>query len=406
MENTHPESEKGGPMFQLNGQLKQKIDEYHQRCKELSDYLTDNPEIGGEEGKALAAYKKLLEEEGFVVEAPYCGVPYSFLAVKAERVNDTGPKAALMCEYDALAGVGHACGHSMSGASSVLAALALHSAYPDLPVRVDLIGTPGEEYPGGKVQLTDNGAFNGYEYAAMAHMFSHNSPCFNVLACNDRYITFKGKNAHASANPSEGANALNAARLYMDAMDMWRQHMPRFSQIHGIVEKCGELPSIVPDNVELNYYFRAATMADLDRLCEISEKCCKAAALATECSYTAVQRFYTYADLYNTPTGGGLLEDIFEAMGEPYSYSPTPQGSSDAGNVDYVLPVFHPLVNASAGEEVPIHSPAFEKLMKSESGYKGLRNAAILLAHLVYDLGTNQERLGDVREEHRKYRKL
>lgn len=390
----------------LNEKLTEQINLHFGPCRALSDYITDNPQLGMREDKAVAAYKALLEEAGFVFTSPYKGVANSFLAVKKDRLNDEGPRAVLMCEYDALPEVGHACGHSMSGAASVLAALALHSAFADLPIRIDLMGTPGEEYPGGKEMLRAQGAFDGYEFAAMAHMFSGSSPAFKILACNDRYITFKGKSAHASANPGDGINAMNAARLYMDAMDMWRQHLPKHAQFHGVIVKGGDLPSIVPENVELNFYYRAANLSDLDKVCEISENCCKAAALATGCGYTAVQQYLTYADLYSTPTGDKLITGIFDGMGEAYSYSPDPQGSSDAGNVDYVIPVFHPLVNISPGPVIPAHSVEFQAQMKRESGYKGLRNAATLLANLAYTLAVEDGVLAAVQEEHGRHRGL
>lgn len=391
-------------MFRLNEKIDVQIEKFSARCKKLGDYLTENPELSGDEKKACAAYQKLLEEDGFLVETDYLEVPHAFLAVKKGLQHDIRPKALLLCEYDALPEVGHACGHSISGAASLLAGFALHGAYPDLPIRIDFMGTPAEEDLGGKELLLRNNAFEGYEFAAMAHMFSNNSPTFNALACDDRYITFTGKSSHASCSPADGINAMNAARLYMDAMDMWRQHLPQNAQFHGVLKKCGEQPNIVPEKAELDFYFRAATLHDLSTVCEISERCCKAAALATGCTYTSEKRFLTFADLYLTPTGDALMRDIFDAMEERYSYSDYPQGSTDAGNVDQHIPVFHPLVNISNGSEIPLHTSDFLELVKSETGAKGLRNAAVLLANLIYSLATNPEIMEAVKREHHTYR--
>ncbi len=268
------------------------------------------------------------------------------------------------------------------------------------------MGTPSEEYPGGKVFLAERGAFDEYEFATMAHMFRSNSPNFNVLACTDRFITFKGKNSHASANPCEGLNALNAARIFMDAMDMWRQHIPRTSQIHGIVVKGGELPSIVPDEVTLNYYFRAKDMEDLDDLIEKVEKCVEGAALCTGTEHKNVQRYPTYCDMYANPPAIKAIQEIFDAMGEETVVFEEPQGSTDVGNVDQLIPTFHPLVGVSEGKKIPLHHADFEKRMKVESGYKGLYNGGVLIASLAHLLGTSPEFLEEIKKEHIRYRKL
>jgi amidohydrolase len=390
--------------YKLDEKIIEKVKYYFDRCREVADYITDNPETGGNEEKAVKRITRVLAEEGYEIIAPCCGVKHSFLAVKRSRVHDNCKRAVIMCEYDALPEIGHACGHSISGAASLLAALAINSAYPDLPIRVDIMGTPSEEYPGGKVFLSDEGAFNGYEFAAMAHMFDVNSPTFKVLACTDRYITFHGKSSHASGNPCDGLNALNAARIFMDAMDMWRQHLPATSQIHGVVEKGGELPSIVPDKVILNYYFRAKNTHDLNDLIEKANKCVEGAALCTGTTYELVQRYPTYGDLYPNPLATNTVQEIFDAMGEKTVVFENPQGSTDAGNVDQLIPTFHPLVSVSNGKHVPLHDAAFAGLMKEESGYRGLYNGGLLIASLVHRLATNPHLLKSIQRQHREYR--
>ena len=197
----------------LQEAIKDKVEKYFDKVKVLADHLTDHPEISGEEKESCAYITDFLGGLGYEITAPYAGMPHSFLAVDRERKDFKGPKAAFLCEYDALPDVGHACGHSYSCAISILGALALREAYPDLPVRIDLIGTPGEEFVGGKCYMTGNGGFDGCEYAAMVHLNNENVTYFQVLASNDRYFTFHGKAAHASACPEEGLNALNAARF-------------------------------------------------------------------------------------------------------------------------------------------------------------------------------------------------
>ena len=136
--------------------IRNQAGKYFDKVKALADYLTEHPEISGEEKESCAYITKFLKEVGYEITTPYAGMPHSVLAGDKEKKEFQGPKAAFLCEYDALPEVGHACGHSYSCAVSILGALALREAYPDLPVRIDLIGTPGEEFVGGKCYMTEN----------------------------------------------------------------------------------------------------------------------------------------------------------------------------------------------------------------------------------------------------------
>jgi amidohydrolase len=348
----------------------------------------------------VASYQALLEAEGFLFTSPYGGLETAWRAVDSRRQHYE-PKAALLCEYDALEGLGHACGHSLSGAASLLAALALRDAFPSLPLRIDLIGTPDEENRGGKADMARKGAFDGYSFAAMAHMSGINAPLFRALACNDRYYSFSGKAAHASAAPEEGVNALNAARLWFDAMDMRRQHLRPGMQFHGIIAQGGQAPNVVPAHTELNVFYRGLTLADLHALNDIGDTVARAAALATGCSVHWEQRTNDFADMYETPTGGALVRSIFTDMGLDYTEMDKAAGSTDAGNVDYIIPTFQPLVSiAQNGEALSLHTAEFLECVKSGAGLRGLKNAAIILAELCYRLATEETTVEALKREH------
>jgi len=57
---------------------------------------------------------------------------------------------AICAEYDALPGIGHACGHNIIAASSLGAALALGDQADELGLTVEVIGTPAEEVEAGR----------------------------------------------------------------------------------------------------------------------------------------------------------------------------------------------------------------------------------------------------------------
>ncbi|MDR0908339.1 MAG: peptidase dimerization domain-containing protein [Spirochaetaceae bacterium] len=374
----------------LNDNIRSNIDKYFDTAKTLAAYITNNPELSGAEHLAIAAYKQLLNDGGFEFVSPFGGLETAFLAIDA-RKKDFSKKAVLLCEYDALP-IGHACGHSISGTASVLAALALRDAFPDMSLRIDLMGTPAEETTGGKADLIKAGVFEGYDFAAMVHMSNANRPLFKVLACNDRYYTWTGKAAHASIAPEEGINALNAGRLYLDAMDMQRQHLKPGMQFHGIIAHGGEAPNIVPERCELNMYFRGLSLADLHSLNETSDRIAKAAATAIGCTVNIEQRINDFADMRTTENSNKLVCSIFDDMKLSYTEMNKPQGSSDAGNVSYVIPTYQPMIAITDDASADLHTQAFLECVQSDAGReRGLRNGAMVLAELCYRLGAEEK---------------
>lgn len=389
------------------GKIKEKVNYYIDKCKEIADYLTENPEISGEEENACKYITSFLKERGYNLTTPYANMPNSFLAVNSERAGENVKKAAFLCEYDALPEIGHACGHSMSCATSILAGLVINDAFKDLPIRIDIIGTPAEECIGGKIIIGENGGFDGYEFVAMVHMYNEDITQFNVLASNDRYITFNGKSAHASAAPENGLNALNAARLFMDAMDMWRQHVPNDCQIHGIVVKGGDAPNIVPDKVVLDYYFRAASMEKLKMLNEKARICADGASIATGTTFEMEQRYPDYGELFCNAFKHDYIKELFQEVNRCAIIQEKAQGSSDAGNADFIVPVFHPMIDVTNhNKTILVHEKKFEELMHKESAYKALEDGAIILARLAYRMATEEDLMSRIKEDHKKYRCL
>lgn len=389
-------------MYQIPEQLDLSINRCFDSCWELADYITKHPEIGGTEHLAVERYKELLRSKGYDFTTNIGGMKYSFKATKPRK--DVKVKGALMCEYDALPDLGHACGHSISGAASVLTAMAITDAYAELPIQLDLIGTPNEEILGGKVRMAKNHVFDDYDFAIMAHLDKINRPQLKTLACYGMKVTFKGIASHASAAPELGVNALNAAQLFMMGIDMMRQHIPSDCQIHGIISHGGSAPNIVPDKTILEYYYRAETIPHMQTLYEKLEQCAKGAALMTGCSYD-IDTDYTelYAELSQLPTAIRMLADIFDAYNMDYEIATKPDGSTDAGNVDLLIPTFHLEIKAT-DDNIETHTPAFEKLLYGENGQAILKNAAKIMAAFIVRLANEPELLEKIKEEHRMYR--
>ena len=178
--------------------------------------LAKNPEISSQEFKSATLICDVLEAHGMTVTRELAGLPTAFKAAVVRSSQPQG-RLAILCEYDALPEIGHACGHCASGSSSVLAALTLHALAAqlaengnDLGVDVDIIGTPDEEAAGGKVDLVKAGVFDGYDFAMMVHMAGVETRAnADFLALDDYRVAFHGKPAHAAGEPWNGINALN-----------------------------------------------------------------------------------------------------------------------------------------------------------------------------------------------------
>lgn len=383
------------------GELQDAIQKNFSKCDEVVKWLTANPEISGEEEQACAYLTAFLHDQGYQVQTPYVGVKHSFLASKPESGK---PKVAVMCEYDALKNLGHACGHSVSCGISLLAAFAVMDSFDDFPFQLDLMGTPAEELGGGKILIADKGGFDGYDFAIMAHMFSYNAPYFNVLASTDMQVTFYGKSSHASTDPWEGKNALNGTQLFYHAIDMMRQHVTPDVQMHGIISDGGNMPSIVPNKSVSYWYPRAGTLKGLRDLWERMENCAKGVAMATETTCKVEMLYNEYAELYCGPAALEMIQDVMDDCGMDHEVMERPLGSTDAGNVDVRIPTFHPMIAIGDDREIKLHSVEFAELVDSQEAekslIKGAEVIALIIARMAYEDGLRDA----VKKEHANYR--
>lgn len=367
----------------------------------LNDSLAKNPEIGGEEYESSKKMVELLRKNGMEVEYPFDGIATAFFAkINPEKAN----RAALLVEYDALPGVGHACGHCASGSASILAALALNHVKDQLDFGIDVIGTPDEEYRGCKCKMADDGVFDGYDFAAMVHMSSFNVAKADFIALDARSFKFYGKPAHAAQAPEKGRNALNAARLFLDATDMMRQHIIPEARLHGYIKNGGSASNVVPEFTEIEFLSRAPQRKDLTDITNWVEECAQAAAMATRTRCEIEEIGWPFHDLYISKPGQALMEEIFAELDMPVieDGAESTAGSSDIGNVDYRCPAFHPM--ASIEQDLLLHSHEFAQAMLDPSTHKAVVNSAKWLVTLVAKLYGDPQRMQEIKAAHKAYR--
>lgn len=362
--------------------MKKYIESFKDEILSLNDFMARNPEIGGEEFKSSGAMVSLLSKHGINVEYPYAGMDTAFRGV----INKgKGRKAAILAEYDALRGIGHGCGHCASGSISVLAALVLNMMRDQIPAEIHIIGTPDEEMRGGKVTMANMGLFDDYDFAIMIHMSNKNALYSGFLALDAYEFSFHGKPAHAASIPWEGRNALNAARLFMDATDMMRQHVREDVRIHGYIKNGGDASNTVPHLAIVEMLVRARDREYVDELSEWVMDCAKAAALATRTSYTVEQLGEKFDGMKRIKAGEKILKDIYRDMKLPViDLGEQTGGSSDIGNVSTICPAFHPYI--SIGEELNGHTVEFARAMTEDRTHKAILDGGEIIARFVRDI--------------------
>jgi amidohydrolase len=343
------------------------------------------PELAFEEHEAARLLVAALRGAGIEVLAGAHGLPTAF---RADFGPEGAPRVALLAEYDALPGIGHACGHNLIAAAGVGAGLALAALGSRLPGRVRVLGTPAEEHGCGKELLARRGAFEGVDAVLMIHPAGLNLVSMPCIAMAEVEVVFRGQAAHAAAMPERGVNALDAMMLAYQGVAALRQHIRPSERIHGIVTDGGQAPNVVPERTAGRFYVRAADFQDLAPLKARVEACLRAGALASGCSVEIAWGEADYRDIHPSEPLAGAFRRNAEALGREFfpleKLPPGIQGSTDLGNVSYRVPSIHPML-AAAPANVTIHHPEFAKWAGSELGDAAALDGAKALAMTALD---------------------
>jgi len=377
------------------------IDEVDRRADlllEVSHQVHGRPELLFQEHHAAALVATALDDAGLVVEREVFGLETA-VAAWAGRASGEVPAVAVLCEYDALPRIGHACGHNIIAAAGLGAGIAAASVAAEAGGRLVVLGTPAEEGGGGKVLMADRGAFEGVGAAMMVHPAGLDLTEPEAIAIASLKVTYHGRGAHAAAFPERGRNALDAAVLGYNAVAALRQHMGSSERVHGVFLEAGEKPNIVPDHTVAEWYVRSATLASLQPLKERVLACLEAGASAAGCSMEWVSTAPEYSDLRSN----GPLVDLYRrnsaALGRPVA-DPGPgrrvTASTDMGNVSYLVPSIHPMVAVSP-PEVSLHSAEFAEWAGGPDGDRAVLDGAKAMAMTVVDLWLSPGALGEVR---------
>ncbi|MEV7566884.1 amidohydrolase [Streptomyces tanashiensis] len=355
----------------------------------LSHALHADPELAYEEHRAARRITDLVERAGFDVTREAYGLPTAFRATAG-----TGDLVVAICaEYDALPGIGHACGHNVNGSASVAAALALAPLADDLGLTVALLGTPAEESGGGKVDMLRAGAFDDVAAAMMVHAAPQDAVGLTTLAISSLSVAYSGVPAHAAAMPHRGVNAADAMMIAQVAIAAHRQQMIPGAVVSGVVTSAGDAANVIPDRATATYDVRAGTSEELAELRARVRACFEAGALATGADLLLETVGNDYADLRQDLAMGRSYQAAAEALGR--TVLPNDPGlrggSTDMGNVSHVVPTIHPSIGYDCGDTI-MHHPDFTRYGTTAAADRAVLDGGLAMAWTAIDLAADLAR--------------
>jgi amidohydrolase len=352
---------------------------------ELSHSIHAEPELAFAEHRSCAKTQRLVAEHGFEITKAPGGLDTAFRADFG-----SGPLVIGICaEYDALPGIGHACGHNIIAAAAVGTALALAEVADELGLTVVLLGTPAEEAGGGKVLLLNAGTFDDIAATVMLHPGPLDIAAARSLALSQVAVGYRGKESHAAVAPHLGINAVDAITVSQVAIALLRQQLAPGQMMHGIVTDGGQAANIIPGRAEMEYTMRANDAASLLELQQRMSDCFLAGAVATGCDYTVFETEPAYDALSPDPWLAGTFRDEMVRIGRSplpaEAEAAFPLGSTDMGNVTQAMPGIHPIVGIDAGG-ASVHQPAFAAAAAAPGADTAVVEGAIMLARTVVGL--------------------
>lgn len=374
--------------------------------QEIALDIHNHPEVSNYEFYSSDALVKQLEKEGFTVKKDVAGHRTGFDARFTS--GKPGPIIVFLAEFDALPGIGHACGHNLFGTYSVLAASALKDVIADFGGEIRVYGTPGEE--GGengsaKGSFVREGFFADVDAALCVHPAYRYGKTTASLANDPVDIKFYGCASHAAGAPEKGISALEALLQVFNGINSLRLFLPKDVNIHGIITDGGVAANVIPEYAAGRFYLRAKNRSTLNEVYQKVENIVKAASLATGATYEFGLFQNAVDDVIVTPSFDALFFQHLTALKIPSNEIETniktSLGSSDVGNVSQVVPTIQPTVSIS-DTYIAGHSEEFKAAAKSDKGLASIAIAAELLAKTALDLFTQPALLAQIKADHKR----
>jgi amidohydrolase len=373
------------------------VDEVRGELLEVSHAIHGDPELAFQEHRASARLTAALERGGLRVARGVGGLATAF---RAELDGgEPGPTLAILAEYDALPGIGHACGHNIIATTALGAGLALARTGQRFPGRVLVVGTPAEEGGGGKILLAEAGVFDDVDAAFMLHPSRSDMVRRSSLASSRVELVFHGRASHAAGAPDQGINALDAVIQTFVGINARRLQMRADARVHGIITHGGDAVNIIPARAAARFSLRARDRAYQRRLVAMLRQAAEAGAAATgaRLEWTETRG---YDDTVPNPTIADVMARNLAALGRQV-LEPAPNermGSTDMGDISQILPAVHAYV-AIVPESIANHTVEFAAAAASPAGDAAVVDGAAMLAMTAADLLADPALVAQARTE-------
>lgn len=380
----------------MKEQLFQRIEDQKETLWEMADFIFDHPEYEGKEYQAAGLLSNYLEKNGFSVERGIAGYETAFRAVYENGTG--GPSIGILCEYDALRGLGHGCGHHMQGPACLGAAVALKEAAGDAPFKLTVYGTPAEETLGSKCDMVKLGCFLELDAAFMMH--GSPTTCTDVKCLADQFfeVTFYGKGAHAALAPEKGKSAFDALLVAFNGIEFLREHVPDDTRMHYTVSELPGPANVVPARAVGKFSLRSFSRSNLEQVVSRFHDIIKGAALIAGVEYEVKQQHDFYNKIPVMKLNELLMENAREA-GAPRLAPPRERtGSTDFGNVMYHIPGSCIRV-AFVPEGTASHSQEFVDAGKTQAAHDCIIYGAKAIGGASWDLIHKPELMDEVKRE-------
>lgn len=389
-------------MINIRKLIDKTVEDKVEKYKDIALQIHDKPEVSNYEFFACKILSEQLFKEGFDVKLDVAGHRTGFDA--RYKSKKPGPVVVFYAEYDALPGIGHACGHNIFGATSSLAAVGLKEIIDEVGGEIRVYGTPGEE--GGengsaKGSFVREGFFDDVDIALGVHPSYEHGLTRPTLANAPVDVEFFGKSSHAAGAPEKGINALDAIIQVYNASNALREHLTDDVRIHGIITNGGEAANVVPDYASARFYLRAKSKPTVDDLYMKFENIVRGAALQTGAEYKFGLFQNSVDNVIPTPLFDEVYEKHLNRYGEfiPKNNTKKGNGSTDVGNVSQVVPTIHPNIKIS-NEYIAGHSIEFREASRSPLGLSSIELGAKVLANTALDIILDPDLLKRIKNQH------
>ncbi|NLT93938.1 MAG: M20 family metallopeptidase [Clostridia bacterium] len=384
----------------LEDKLIRTIDDLWPEIWRTALYIYQNPELGGQEYKAVQSIKDLLVKYNFSFQCPIYGLQTAFRA----QFNEGKPVICFLAEYDALPEIGHGCGHHLIAGASIGAAIALATLKERWSGSLIVLGTPSEETAGAKVQLVEKGAFDNIDIALMFH--PGHSTVLNIAsqALEALEVTFIGFQGHSSRG-QEGNPLVALVNFFQEAQNYKSLYYPK-RQIDGVITSGGVTPNLIPEKAVGKFYLRAETIELLQETIndfrEMAQKVAKK-------NNTKVI-LNNFEPRYLPMQTNRKLAEVFKEKAKLFGIKMDllPQkiiGSMDMGNVSWVVPSIHPFIQLGKGK-IAAHTPEFTRLAGTMEGEQTMKLATKTLALTAAQLFDKPRLVEEIWQEHIRSRNL